>query len=334
MHVIIPLIGIPCLLTLANLVFLCLPCKQPKVKRAGIIVELVTMVLGVSLFIYAGGLGITSEPDWYEVIDTQSAYSPLASWAQSTFWTFIFLAIAAYFPLRFIPVAKMPPLLAVLCIAAIYAGAVECILYIVQIFPADENFFSIGLLPPINCLLIGAKAIKDIAREKCAKLPLWALLALLPFMGVVVGILFLAGQKPDSFITVFTETAEWNLSTKTPPPRVEYTGHYLCTVAAKGHRRLVRPLRVGRRHGAPILVNRQLCVANAFEQLIQQRTPRLHRCVRYAYDNTGFHLSKHIHSRAAADAVYLLMKPLEWAFLFVLYLCTARPEERISSQYR
>jgi len=293
------------------------------------------MILGTSLFIWTGGLGFASGPDWYEVIDTQSTYSPLASWAQPTFWTFIGLAIAAYFPLRFIPVKKLPPLLAALCIAAIYAGAIECILYTVQIFPWGEDPFSfIGLLPPVNCLLIGAKAIKDVAREKCAKLPLWALLALLPFMGVVVGVLFLAGQKPESFVTGFTETAEWNLSTKIPPPRVEYQGHYLCTVAAKGHRRLVRPLRVGRRHGTAILVNRQLCVANAFEQLIQQCAPRLHKCIRYAYDHTGFHLSQHIHSEAAADAVYLLMKPLEWSFLFVLYFCTAQPEARISRQYR
>lgn len=320
------------LLAIANLVFLCLPGKKAKVKQAGITVELATMLLGTILFVASKGeiLGI-SAPDWFEVIDTQSTYTPLASWAQPTFWTFICLAIAAYFPLRFIPQEKLPPLLAALCIAAIYAGAVECILFAIQL---GRGGLALVLLPPVNCLLIGAKAIKDIASEKCAKLPLWALLALLPFMGVVIAVLFLFGQKPDSFVTVFTETADWTLSTKIPPPRVEYTGHYLCTVAARGHKKLVRPQRVGRRQGVPILVNRQLCVANAFEQLLSQRVPRFHKLVRYTYDHTGFHLSRHIKTKPAADAVYLLMKPLEWIFLFVLYLCTAQPEARIAAQYR
>ena len=326
------------LLTIANLVFLCLPSKKSKVRRAGIIVELSTIILGTAIFVIFwinDRSTMYSGHDWHEVIDTMSTYTPLASWAAPTFWTFICLAIAAYFPLRFIPQDQLPPLLATLCIAAIYAGAIECILLIVQL--GDGGNIELGfisLLPPINCVLIGAKAIKDIAREKCAWLPLWALLALLPFAGIVVAALFLFGQKPDSFITVFTETADWNLSTKIPPPRVEYQGHYLCTVAANGHRRLVRPQRVGRRHGVPILVNRQLCVANAFEQLLTQRAPQLHKCVRYAYDHTGLHLSRHIKTKAAADAVYLLMKPLEWAFLFVLYLCAAQPEARIAAQYR
>ena len=34
-----------------------------------------------------------------------------------------------------------------------------------------------------------------------------------------------------------------------------------------------------------------------------------------------------------ADAVYILMKPLEWFFVFVLYLFDQKPENRINSQY-
>ncbi len=44
-------------------------------------------------------------------------------------------------------------------------------------------------------------------------------------------------------------------------------------------------------------------------------------------------LAEKIRSRQAADAVYLLMKPLEWFFLAVLYLCDAKPENRIAIQY-
>ena len=48
---------------------------------------------------------------------------------------------------------------------------------------------------------------------------------------------------------------------------------------------------------------------------------------------TGSPLARHIKAPLAADMVYVLMKPLEWMFLSVIYLCDARPENRISLQY-
>lgn len=63
--------------------------------------------------------------------------------------------------------------------------------------------------------------------------------------------------------------------------------HYLCTVAAGGHGKTVKPLRLGTRRNETIVVNRQLGVANAFEELIQERTPGLHRKIRGAYDRNG-----------------------------------------------
>ena len=90
---------------------------------------------------------------------------------------------------------------------------------------------------------------------------------------------------------------------------------------------------MGLRHGHKVIVNRQLCIANAFEQVLEERTPRFHRAVRNFYDTYGFPVAKLIRSRYAADLVYLLMKPLEWFFLAVLYLTDARPENRIALQY-
>jgi len=111
---------------------------------------------------------------------------------------------------------------------------------------------------------------------------------------------------------------------------LEYKGHYLCTVAAGGHRKLVRPLRLGYRRGAVIVVNRQLAVANAFEELLQERLPRL---VRHFYDNHGYPLSQKITTPFRADLVYLLMKPLKWLFAAVLYSFDLAPECRIARQY-
>lgn len=160
-----------------------------------------------------------------------------------------------------------------------------------------------------------------------------AVVALLPLLGILVMLLILFGQQPDSIILAFTKTSDWTLSKEISPPPVAYDTHYLCTVSLRGHRKLVKPTRYGIRRGEKIVVNRQLCIANAFEQLIQERTPKLHRRIREFYDRYGYPVSKHIRSAWAADVVYIIMKPLEWFFLLILYLCDTKPENRINSQY-
>ena len=146
-------------------------------------------------------------------------------------------------------------------------------------------------------------------------------------------ILILFGQGAAGPVKMFTMTADWTFSQQIPPPPHEHTGHYLCTVAAGGHKKLVKPLRFGNRRGSKIIVNRQLMVANAFEELVAEKAPALHKKIRRFYDSHGYPLSKIITSPLRADIVYLLMKPLEWSFAFTLYLFSTNPEERISRQY-
>lgn len=162
---------------------------------------------------------------------------------------------------------------------------------------------------------------------------LYALLLSLPLLCVIIAALLLFGQKPDSVIRAFTETSDWALSTKISPPSVVIDSHYLCTVALRGHKKLVKPQRLGIRRGSKIMVNRQLCVANAFEQLLEERTPRFHRELRRFYDTYGYPISRYIRTPLTADVVYLLMKPLEWMFVTVLYLFDTNPEDRIARQY-
>ncbi|MBQ3948631.1 MAG: hypothetical protein II656_08935, partial [Ruminococcus sp.] len=151
---------------------------------------------------------------------------------------------------------------------------------------------------------------------------------------VVCEILYIInGQGPDGFIKAFTDTADWTFSKQTPPPPKEYEGHYLCTVAAGGHEKVVKPQRYGIRRGQKISVNRQLLVANAFEDLIQERCPKIHRVVRNFYDKHGYPVSKHITTKSRADIVYILMKPLELLFITTLYLFDKDPENRIAVQY-
>ena len=166
------------------------------------------------------------------------------------------------------------------------------------------------------------------------KWPLWAFAFAIPLLGLILLFLILLGQEPDVFIKAWTNTTDWALSRQTGPQNIYFDEHYLCTVAASGDAALVKPLRYGERHGHRIVVNRQLLVANAFENVLEEKTPRLHRVVRHLYDTYGFPVADLIrHSRIACDVTYVVMKPLEWLFLFVLYLVDANPENRIAVQY-
>ena len=169
--------------------------------------------------------------------------------------------------------------------------------------------------------------------QKAERWPLAAFILMWPMLGVMIGILILFGQAPDAVIKAWTETTDWHLSQRVGPQNIYYDEHYLCTVAAGGHERVVKPLRMGERHGHPVIVNRQLCIANAFEQLLEERTPTFHRHLRHFYDTWGFPVARLIHSPYIADGIYLLMKPLEWFFLIVLYFCDVHPENRIAVQY-
>lgn len=90
---------------------------------------------------------------------------------------------------------------------------------------------------------------------------------------------------------------------------------------------------MGERHGHQVVVNRQLQIANAFEQILEERFPRFHRTIRYLYDRYGYPISRHIHQPWQADLIYLLMKPAEWLFLVIIYLHDQQPENRIALQY-
>lgn len=168
------------------------------------------------------------------------------------------------------------------------------------------------------------------------KFPL-LLIACLPVLALLACVLLLFGQKPDSFVRAFTDTykhgfSQWDYMCE----NVECGEHFLCSVAAKGHPGIVKPERLGVRGGALIMCNRQLLVSNAFEELLEEKMPRLHRFIRGQYNKVGNMIHKHygiFNRKGVADFVYLVMKPAEWIFLIVLYLSDRNPENRIARQY-
>jgi hypothetical protein len=353
------LVGIPAFLTMVNLYNLFFK-KKWGLDFSGTM----TIVLGISytLALYA----FWDPKDWSQSIVVGGAdfdfHAPFSGTYQLTFSSIIILAIVAYFLLASLE-TKLPPLALVLCVSAMYIGCIFSIFIILQLTknindcstasPVDGYLMC---LLPLNYIILSLSMIIRLIPKVIAKipehdpkntftswlrrilkrtygLPLLALIMLVPLVGIFIAVLFVFGQQPDSAIKVFTETSDWLFSTKISPAPIPNEGHYLCTVAAGGHKKIVKPIRYGERRGNKIIVNRQLCIANAFEDLVQKRTPRFHHLVRHIYDTYGYPISKFIRTPLAADITYFIMKPLEWIFLIVLYLFDEKPENRIALQY-
>lgn len=328
---------------------------DPEMRKSERRTEWITIILGVLYsLIYEPFTDICFRTDWDAAIYYGYYHTPI--WTEAA-WTVIVLAcvgIAGYLLLSVRNINFIPPLITVCGIASVYLGMLLCVLWIIQVFP---NAMWLCLFP-FNCIVIGIRTVQVAVREwqgdkekqdrsyrNCflnrinhmlmdsSKWPLAAFFIMLPLLGILIAVLALFGQQPDSIIRAWTETSDWTLSQKIAPEGVFYDEHYLCTVAAQGHARVVKPLRMGNRHGHEVTVNRQLCIANAFEQLLEERVLWLHRPVRRFYDTYGFPVARLIHSKYTADLIYLMMKPLEWIFLAVLYLVDEKPENRIAVQY-
>ena len=291
-----------------------------------------------------------------------SYHEPISRDYSLTFSVLCITAWCGFMILRFAG-KKLPPLLKVLCMGTVYLGCFLSVAFIVQMLPnMFESYFFLpteGILMclfPLNYIFSSVAAFNNIIRSEekleseqekkglarigkilrdSKKWPVLGLIAFIPILGICIMCLLLFGQQPaDAVIKMFTETSDWTFSQMvSPQPYPSYGDHYLCTVAAGGHKRLVKPKRLGKRRGHTIIVNRQLCIANAFEEVIAEKTPRFHRNLRHFYDTYGYPVAKHITNPWRADLVYLLMKPLEWFFLIVLYMVDVKPEERISRQY-
>ncbi len=347
----------PLVLTGLNLFFFLFGAREADLRRKGRHIACLTLVEGglyTELFLPL--MNVTAS-DWTETLVNQQLHTPLWSGGWVTTAVLCAVGLAGGVALACLRMDRTPPLVTVCAMAGLYLGLAECAVWTAQVFrPAWENCYL--CLLPVNCLLLGAALVRGKAAEwrasdrsaqrpfrhpwlerpnawlmDAARWPAAAFLLMWPLLGLLTALLVLLGQQPDAAVRAWTETSDWNLSRQTAPPNLYYDEHYLCTVAAGGHRRLVRPLRMGQRHGHRVIVNRQLCIANAFEELLWERTPRLHRRLRGFYDRYGLPVARLIRSPWAADAVYLLMKPAEWLFLTALYLCDVHPEDRIAVQY-
>lgn len=286
--------------------------------------------------------------DWSERLINSQKHALIWSGAYPTFFTFAALTLLALIIYSYRDANSLSPLANIFCISGILGGVVLLLVFDNQLQVASFHTLFL-LIYSINLLWVRIKEWQEDRTEityenrllqyfhqllnKSRNWPWLAVLLALPTLALVVLILMLFGQQPDSMIKAWTNTADWAFSQKIPPQNLIIDEHYLCTVAAGGHEKVVKPQRMGVRHGHPVVVNRQLCIANAFEQLLEEKTPRFHRFLRRNYDRYGYPFAKHIKKKWAMDLIYYLMKPLEWIFLLVLYLVDRKPENRIAMQY-
>ena len=352
----------PIVLTGYHILLLYLETKK-KLLKPFIRFDQVVIWYGLILeFLYLTEGKYVTGSDWSVQLKNLEMHTPIFSEAAPTIIFIFVIGIAGYFYLRVRPLKKIPPLIAIISISAMYLWVIEVLVFTVQVFKGDlsgDNLLDVYLLVyPVCIICIVARTVISKVHEwqeyemERAKIqsnpllnfadkilsnsklwPIYAIIFMFPLLGIIIGILLLFGQAPDSVIKAWTETADWTLSLKEAPQNIEYDEHYLCTVAAGGHRKVVKPIRKGIRHGHEVIVNRQLCIANAFEQILEEKTPRFHKLVRGIYDRYGFSVARLIKSKWIADIIYIMMKPLEWIFLAVIYMSDVHPENRIATQY-
>lgn len=351
--IILLLLITPLILTILNFYYLFTETITQKSKYKYILVVMVTVVMAI----FESGLYITM----FDVNLNADASIPIYQGSTHTFletssqpyiillFTIGCIALCVFY---FLMPNKTPPLVYVIIMSTSYMSVYVAVLYMIQtistpLFFVGLNFLLIAFrIYKVVCIRWQRYIITQADRYNYGKYkkifsvlenskwwPTLAFVFSIPLLMIYVGILVLFGQSPDILIRGWTQTSDWTLSTIESPPPIEYDQHYLCTVAAGGHPKIVKPIRKGIRHDHEVIVNRQLCVANAFEQILEERVPNIHGYIRRVYDKYGFPIARHIHSPYTADIIYFVMKPLEYIFWIVLYSTDVHPEDRIALQY-
>lgn len=276
---------------------------------------------------------------------------------QPTIWVIVILCLIAYFYSSYRKLISTP-VLEIIINSFLLIGIILNVFIAIQ---TKDSFLAIGgnlsiILLAILVLAKNQKAFieqsQELENSPKSKLEsfAWQILKLqpivkfpiifilcLPILVIITAILLLVGQKPDSIVRAFTDTykhgfSQWDYKCD----NVQCGGHYLCSVAANGHTKIVRPQRRGIRNGHNIICNRQLLISNAFEDLIQDRLPFLHKLIRRQYNKVGNFIHRYydiFNNKFVSDFIYILMKQLEWFFLLTLYTFDRKPENRIAKQY-
>lgn len=99
---------------------------------------------------------------------------------------------------------------------------------------------------------------------------------------------------------------------------------FVCSAAARGHRRFVGAVPIRLCDADVLWVNQQLRIFKAAEIVISVKSPKVHRILRGVYNAIGPRLARQLSAPWAADAAYMILKPAEWTARVVLGIAGVR----------
>lgn len=292
-----------------------------------------------------------------DTLINECRYTVLSS--DNLFSVYLFIALS-FLNLLYLALRKTTAAPLMECLSNGFLLLLMMFILILSIHISSPTFFCFFAAPYLIALSfyllrnhqLFRKEIKDYNFSKAKKwqvffltilnFPIWKKSGVLlfiasPLLVVLSLILMVFGQESDTFIRAFTDTTSFGFSQiKASSDNISCGEHYLCSVAANGNPKVVKPLRYGKRNGGNIICNRQLLVSNAFEEMIQERFPAVHRFIRRQYNKVGNKIHRYyslFEKTWVSNSVYIIMKPAEWLFLLCLYCTDKNPEQRISKQY-
>jgi hypothetical protein len=174
-----------------------------------------------------------------------------------------------------------------------------------------------GALSSATCLLLGALIVpREPTILAYMSVPLWTALvyggravqllrARPPSTGALVGV---GGAFSGLLVTSLLWSHHAYQALPDEPPDC-----FVVTAASRGHRSVVGARAPYRRGGRTRLANAQLRTFWAFEDRWAAAAPRSHRAVRWVYGYVGPLVARRMGHPLVADAVFLALKPLEWA---------------------
>ncbi len=174
-----------------------------------------------------------------------------------------------------------------------------------------------GALSSATCLLLGALIVpREPTILAYMSVPLWT--------AVVYGLRaaqLLRAHQPSpgglfgvggAFSGLFAASLVWSHQAYMALPD-EPPDCFVVTAASRGHTTVVGPRTPLRRGARTRLANAQLRTFWAFEDRWVAAAPRSHRAVRRVYGVIGPLVARRMGHPLVADAVFLALKPLEWA---------------------
>ncbi|MBQ8135125.1 MAG: hypothetical protein IJ192_12085, partial [Clostridia bacterium] len=211
--VILVFFTLPIILTGANIAYLIiLPRNKKEEIRIKHFAAATIIIGGIDTLLYLAFMDVT-EQDWYVQLVNQERHTPIATEHFLTIAVFSIIALAGYILLTYWNIRKIPPLVSVFLIAAVYMGVM------VSVFWTIQTSNPILALYPLNLCLMAAGLIRrkiveykytdgDGLRNKklsrldeklsdSTKWPFYAFILLWPLMGIIICILLLFGQNPD-----------------------------------------------------------------------------------------------------------------------------------------